>query len=230
MIITIDMNLLKSPKKWAGKVMKLDEDLCLLLNNYFIKIIKPKDRSEPPLSYPEKEYNWGKERMRLFTPYVNLKDKIVLDAGCGLGGKTVLYAENGCKSIIGIDMDENHINYAKEFSIKKGVLNVEFMAGNLSNLPFESNKFDIIFLNDVVEHIKKPILINALAECKRVIKVNGKICLEFPPWTSPFAAHLSIYVPWCHLIFPQETLINLTRRMSPKPRLGKLSIIEHFLV
>ncbi len=209
--------------------MKLDEDLLLLLNNIFSGIKRVRDHSEPSLSYPEMEYNWGKKKMAFYTPYIDLKDKIILDAGCGLGGKTVLYAENGCKSIIGIDMDENHINYAREFSIKKGVFNAAFMTGNLSTLPFKSNTFDIIFLNDVVEHLRRPILINALAECKRVIKVDGKICLEFPPWTSPFAAHLNIKVPWCHLFFPQETLINLTRRMNPKPRLGKLSVIEHFL-
>lgn len=209
--------------------MKLDEKVYLLLNNFFKKIIIIMGYLDSSSSYSEKEYNWGKKKMALYTPYIDLKDKTVLDAGCGLGGKTVLYAESDCKTIIGIDMDENHINCAKEFTFEKGPLNTDFITGNLSNMPFKSNSFDIIFLNDVVEHIRGPILINALSECKRVVKVNGKICLEFPPWTSPFAAHMNIIIPWCHLFLSEEALINLNQRTKPKPRLGKLSNIEHFL-
>ncbi len=208
--------------------MKLGEYFCLFLNNFFPKIKMP--GRESPQSYSEAQYGWAEDDLRLYAPYINLKDKIVLDAGCGPGGKTVFYAENGCKLIMGMDMDENHIRYAKEFAKKKGILNAEFKVGNLNALPFESNKFDIIFMNDVVEHIRRPILVSALEECKRVLKVNGRICLDFPPWTSPQAAHLYdyIYIPWCQLLFSSETLINVTKSMNPKPRHGKLSVIEHF--
>lgn len=208
--------------------MKLGEYFCLFLCKLFLK--KKAEGKESPQSYSEAEYDWAKGDLALHAPYIDLKDKIVLDAGCGLGGKTVFYAENGCNSIIGIDMDENHIKYATEFAKKKGVLNAEFMVGGLDALPFESNKFDIIFLNDVVEHIRKPILISALEECKRCVKVNGRICLEFPPWTSIDAAHLYGYIsiPWCQLFFSSETLINVIKRTKPEPRYGKLSVIEHF--
>jgi ubiquinone/menaquinone biosynthesis C-methylase UbiE len=147
-----------------------------------------------------------------------------------MGGRTVFYAEKGCKSIIGIDMDENHIKYANEFAREKALSNLKFQVGMLDALPFESDQFDIIFLNDVVEHIRRPILIRALEECKRVIKANGRICLEFPPWTSPLAAHLYdyIYIPWCQMLFSSETLIDVLNKMKPKPRAGKLSYVEHF--
>lgn len=208
--------------------MKLAEFLCLFINNFFPKL-KMEGR-ESPQSYSDAEYDWAKDDLALHESYINLKDKTVLDAGCGLGGKTVFYADNGCKSIIGIDVDENHIEYANEFTKKKGVLNAKFMVGSLNALPFESNKFDIVFLNAVVEHIRRPMLINALQECKRVVKVNGRICIDFPPWTSAYAAHLYDYIriPWCQLVFSSETLIEVTKRMKPKPRHGKLSYIEHF--
>ena len=72
---------------------------------------------------------------------------------------------------------------------------------------------------------------NALKECKRVIKPNGRICLEFPPWTSWDASHLYdyIYIPWCQLVFSTETMVNVIKTMNPKPRYGKLSVVEHFL-
>ncbi len=208
--------------------MKPGEYFCLFLNNFFP--IKKVEGSASPQSYSEAEYGWAKDSFAFYSSYITLKDSIVLDAGCGLGGKTVFYAEKGCKSIIGIDMDENHITYANEFAGMKGISNVEFMVGNLEALPFESNTFDVIFLNDVVEHIRRPILVNALKECKRVIRENGRICLEFPPWTGSDASHLynHIYIPWCHLLFSSETLINVTKRMPHPGRYGKMSIIEHF--
>lgn len=212
-----------------GNGMKITEDFYLSLNGFFVKIIKAMGYYDSNSSYSEKEYDWGKEKLAYYTPYIDLKDKTVLDAGCGLGGKTVLYAEMGCKAIFGIDMDENHINYAKDFSDENDISNSDFMVGNLSTLPFESDTFDIIFLNDVVEHIRKPLLIKTLSECKRVVKTNGQICLEFPPWTSPFAAHLNIIVPWSHLYLSEDTLIQLARRNESGSRLGKLSNIEHFL-
>ena len=208
--------------------MKLRECSCLFLNNLFPK--KKVGCRESPQLYSEAEYDWAKGSLALHSPYIDLKGRIVLDAGCGLGGKTVFYAENICSSIIGIDIDESHIKYANEFAQRKGVLNAEFMVGSLDALPFESNRFDIIFLNDVIEHIRRPILISTLKECKRVVKVNGRICLEFPPWTSPWAAHLYDYIhfPWCQLLFSSEILISVAKRMKPKPRFGKLSVIEHF--
>ncbi|MCX6664743.1 MAG: methyltransferase domain-containing protein [Euryarchaeota archaeon] len=208
--------------------MKIDEYFCLHLNNFFPKKTVAGEGS--PQSHSEIEYEWAKGNLELHSSYIDLKDKIIMDAGCGLGGKTVFYAENGCKSVVGIDMDDRHIKYADDFAKQRGALNTEFMVGSLDSLPFESNKFDIVFLSDVIEHIRRPILIKALEECKRVVKTNGRICLEFPPWTSNDAAHLYnyIYIPWCQVVFSPETLINVTKKMNPKPRHGGLSVIEHF--
>ncbi|HYV91977.1 MAG TPA: methyltransferase domain-containing protein [Chitinophagales bacterium] len=210
--------------------MKFSEDLCLFLNRFF-PARKVAGR-ESPQSYSEAQYEWAKYSLKLYEGLVDLKDKIILDAGCGPGGKTVFYSEQGCKSITGIDIDETRLKLAKEFAAKRKAMNVEFVVGSLSQLPFESNSFDLIFLNDVVEHISRPLLISALEECKRVIKPDGKICLEFPPWTSFDASHLYdfIYIPWCQVFFSTETLVNVMNRLNTKaPIIGKLSYVEHFL-
>jgi SAM-dependent methyltransferase len=182
---------------------------------------------ESPQSYSEAQYGWAKSGFKLHAPYVNLQDKVVLDAGCGPGGKTVFYAEMGCKRIVGIDIDENRLGYAREFAKKKNALNAEFVLGSLVSLPF-----DYIFMNDVVEHIERPILVKALEECRRVVKPGGKICLEFPPWSSFDAAHLYdyIYLPWCQVLFSPETLVGVMNRLKPAhPVIGNLSVVEHFL-
>lgn len=210
--------------------MSLNVELCLLLNKCFPK--KKVQGRESPQAYSETQYQWAKKSLALYSGYIDLKDKIVLDAGCGPGGKSVYYSEQGCQQVFGVDIDENRISYAKEFAAKKNATNITFRVESLAALPFSSDTFDYIFLNDVVEHLRRPILESALKECQRVVKPGGKICLEFPPWTSYDASHLYdyIYIPWCQVFFSSETLINVLNKLNPSPpTVGKLSHVEHFL-
>ncbi|UCF79184.1 MAG: class I SAM-dependent methyltransferase [Candidatus Eiseniibacteriota bacterium] len=208
--------------------MRVSERVCLLLNALFPG--RKRTGRTSPRSYSEAEYRWARGSLALHAPHIDLNGKTVLDAGCGLGGKTVFYAEHGCASIVGVDIDENHVRYAADFATSRNVSNASFVRADLGALPFEPDTFDFVVLNDVVEHLRKPILTRALEECRRVICTGGRIFLEFPPWASPDAAHLYdyIHIPWCHLLFSPETLVNVTQRMNPEPRYGKLSVIEHF--
>jgi ubiquinone/menaquinone biosynthesis C-methylase UbiE len=129
-----------------------------------------------------------------------------------------------------VDIDENLVEHSNQFAKKKGIFNAQFKIADLSSLPFESDTFDVVFLNDVVEHIRRPALTRVFEECRRVVKSDGRICLEFPPWSNWSAAHLYdyIYIPWCQFLFSDETLINVIRRMNPGHGFGRLSVIEHF--
>jgi len=208
--------------------LKISQRLCYFINNLFPKI-KAQGRG-PPLSYSEAEYNWAQSRLglSLFGQHVNLFSKIVFDAGCGFGGRSVFYAER-CELAVGLDINKKGLGYSREFARKKGISNADFILGNVDFLPIRSNTIDVIFMNDVVEHLCKRILIKALNECKRIIKPNARICIEFPPWTSPFAAHLYdfINIPWCQLFFSEETLIHVIRKIETKQ--NKESTIEEFL-
>jgi len=209
--------------------MRLSERICLTLNSFFPKkTVQGRGSAE---NYSLAQYNWGKQGFGTVSSYINLKDKVVLDAGCSFGGKTLFYAEQGCASITGLDLDELRIKHAREYAEKKNITGIKYVQGNLVNLPFDTDTFDVIFLNDVVEHIDRPILIGALKECKRVLKPGGRIYIEFPPWSSYDAGHLYdyIYIPWCHLIFSSKTLINVINKLSPDAStMGTLSYIEHF--
>lgn len=209
--------------------MRLSENICLLLNKFFPK--KKTQGRGGPVSYSEAQYGWAQKGFHIFTPYVDIKDKVVLDAGCSFGGKTIFYAEQGCATTIGLDLDEVRIKHAKEYAESKNVKGVEYIQGNLLNLPFESDKFDVIFITDVVEHIARPILIGALKELKRVLKPGGRICIEFPPWSSYDAGHLYdyIYIPWCQVLFSDKTLINVINKLAPDAgTMGTSSYIEHY--
>ena len=208
----------------------IGESLCIGLNSLFKKYPSYTAEGE---RYNDAEY---REITRDFDEFYgkynfDFTDTLVLDAGCGLGGKTVYYAQKGCRHIYGVDMDRKHIELSESFAAEKGITNATFQIESLEAMSFASNTFDFIFLNGVLEHIVRDKLVPALAELKRVLKPGGRILIEFPPWSSPYAAHLYdvIFIPWCHYLFSDQTLINATNKLGAPERDGDLSYTEHFM-
>lgn len=191
--------------------------------------VKTRNRSNAS-EYAEEAYRAAATSLEHYRLHNSLRGKMVLDAGCGLGGKTVYYSEMACKYVAGVDMDPTHIRHATDFATSKGALKLGFLVADLSALPFPPSTFDVIILSDVVEHIRRPILKDTFTECSRLVRPDGKIYLQFPPWSCYNASHLFDYisVPWAHLIFSEETLINVTKKYDPQPRIGELSYTEHF--
>lgn len=203
----------------------------LLVMNRFFPRRKILGRGSPD-SYSQAQLMWADKNFRFFRNEIDLKGKIVLDAGCGPGGKTLFYASKGCAWIVGVDIDPVRIGHARNFLAQHPNDRVEFQEGDLSALTFPADHFDIIFLNDVFEHINRPLLERVLRELKRVLKPGGAICMEFPPWTSFDAAHLydHIHVPWCQLLFSDRTLLAVVERIGTRgPDIGSATVAEHYM-
>ena len=60
-------------------------------------------------------------------------------------------------------------------------------------------------MNDAMEHVDEPEKV--LDECYRILKKDGKVYLNFPPYNHPYGAHLSdaIGMPWVHVFFSRKT-------------------------
>jgi ArsR family transcriptional regulator len=103
---------------------------------------------------------------------------IVLDLGSGAGIDAILAAKrvgvNG--KIIGVDMTEEMVEKARENAEKQGIKNVEFLLGEIENLPIPNNSVDTIITNCVINLI--PDKAETFSEAFRVLKPNGKIYLS----------------------------------------------------
>ena len=97
----------------------------------------------------------------------NLKNKDILDFGCGWGG-FLRYVKN-YKSLSGIELRNECINY-----IQKNIKKID-ISDNLNSF---DKKFDIITIFHVLEHI--PYQIKTLKLLKSKLKNNGKIIIEVP--------------------------------------------------
>ncbi len=207
--------------------MSVSERVCLGLNRVFPKRKLP--GRESPKSYFEADQAEAEEILGAYGPALRMAGQMVLDGGCGLGGKTLYCALHGATFVVGLDNDLQHLRHAAKFTNAKQVPNLTFLAASLRDLPFPSDLFDVILLNGVVEHIKRSDLRPAMAECKRVLKPGGILCALFPPWTSPSAAHVYDCIPWCQLLFSRATIAAVLKKLGPAPRYGRLSYVEHFL-
>ncbi len=147
------------------------------------------------------------EKINFFclTPAI-FDNKDVLDVGCGWGGKMIFYAENtNLKSISGFDLPGICVpEVSAEFAKSKNINNCFFSAGYAENMPYESEKFDLIIMEDVLEHVNDPEKV--MRECHRVLKQNGSIVVVFPSFKSIFAHHLdrAIALPAAHYLLPMK--------------------------
>jgi len=73
--------------------------------------------------------------------------KNVLEIGCGAGGILSRYVDIGCE-VLGLDFDEKYLEEARHH-------NIPVRKGSLEQLA-SKEKFDLIILSHVLEHIKNP--------------------------------------------------------------------------
>ncbi|AKB56581.1 SAM-dependent methyltransferase [Methanosarcina sp. A14] len=97
--------------------------------------------------------NWGFELLAK----LNLKgNERFLDVGCGDGKLSAEVAKNLPEgSVLGIDLSEEMITFARNHYSQEKFPNLAFMQANASELTFDS-EFDIVFSNAVLHWIKVP--------------------------------------------------------------------------
>ena len=102
----------------------------------------------------------------------------VLDFGCGPGNISVGLAKAAAPGELhGVDMEESQIELARAVAAAYGRDNTIFHAGDVTNMPFEDDFFDVAHRHNVLMHI--PDTGAVLAEVKRVLKPGGIIgCRE----------------------------------------------------
>ncbi len=100
----------------------------------------------------------------------------VLEAGCGVGGQTVILAKRSPEAnLTSIDISEASLDQAKDLIEKEDISNIVFQQANIMDLPFNDESFDHVFICFVLEHLSKPL--EAIVELKRVLKKNGSLTI-----------------------------------------------------
>lgn len=102
----------------------------------------------------------------------------ILDLGSGAGNDCfvarAIVGETG--KVTGIDMTEQMISKAKENCAKLGFTNVDFVSGDIEEMPFDDKKFDVVISNCVLNLV--PDKSKAFSEIFRVLKPGGHFCVS----------------------------------------------------
>jgi ubiquinone/menaquinone biosynthesis C-methylase UbiE len=105
---------------------------------------------------------------------IETEGKVILDAGCGTGYKSLILAEaNPGAKIVGIDISEESVDLAQKRLQHHGFENAEFHVMGIEELPSLNLKFDYIN-NDEVLYILPDIAVG-LQAMKSVLKPEGII-------------------------------------------------------
>jgi SAM-dependent methyltransferase len=168
------------------------------------------DRSDT-IAYLRRILAEGTAFLGEFSPWHDVAGLRVLDVGCGLGARSVALASSAAAEVVGIDTDAEKLRWARTLASTEGVENVGFILQSVCRLAVAGGRFDIAVLTDVVEHLDDPAA--ALAECARALRPGGKLLVAFPPYLSPWGAHLFGYIriPWAHLLFTDRELVETWR-------------------
>lgn len=102
--------------------------------------------------------------------YTVSRDQVMLDVGCG-SGLSLLEAQVLGAEAYGIEADPNIRRIADELELRVHI-------GSLHDQPFPGVNFDLIVLNQVIEHIPDPGM--ALIALKERLKSAGRLVLVFP--------------------------------------------------
>ena len=125
--------------------------------------------------YYTQSYNSAEELISHVEKHIQLKEKKVLDWGCGparIIRHLPTIVNNGC-SFFGTDYNTKTITWCKEH-----IKDVNFNNNNLTaNLPYPDNYFDVIYGISVLTHLSEKLHYDWYNELIRVLKPEGIMLL-----------------------------------------------------
>lgn len=96
----------------------------------------------------------------------------ILDLGCGTGRYSNALADWFDASVVGIDPSEKMLAQAQ----RKTSARVRYERASGEAIPLGDESIDMVFISMAFHHFERPD--RAAAECRRVLRQNGKLCLR----------------------------------------------------
>jgi len=116
-------------------------------------------------NYPNQKY------FDTLIDYEFIKDKKVLEIGCGLGSHAGLIAKN-CEAYTGVDITEYAIEFTKKRFELMNVGNGKVFRADAEKLPYDNQSFDYVWSWGVIHHSNN--IEKIISEIHRVLKKNGR--------------------------------------------------------
>jgi ubiquinone/menaquinone biosynthesis C-methylase UbiE len=127
-----------------------------------------------------KRNRFARQRIaNVFSLLPDVKNRTVLDLGCGMGTFTLEAASRGARAL-GIDMMPTALRAASRVAQDEGVNDARFTLGDVASLPVRSGSADVVLAADLTEHLDDATFQAMLAEAQRVLRGGGHLVLYTP--------------------------------------------------
>jgi SAM-dependent methyltransferase len=138
------------------------------------------EREAALLGCPSYLWRFGQERrLALINRYAPLADKMILDVGCGLGSYVERFRRFSDR-VYGVDLEASRVAEAASRL-------PNLAAARAEELPFSQERFDVVLLHEVIEHVEDDR--EVVQEAYRVTKRQGRIIIFAPNRLYPFETH-----------------------------------------
>lgn len=106
---------------------------------------------------------------------LNMKNKRVLEIGCGFGLRLIVLALLGAKKCVGIDISPEMIGDFEKLS-DRFTLDVEAICGDFLDYDFAEENFDIALMNESISHIRDTSQL--LRKTKKIVTPGGCVWIK----------------------------------------------------
>lgn len=188
--------------------------------------------------YSTLDPNYELQFKRWVAPLVpsDFKDKIILDAGCGMGRNSYWALKWGATKVVGFDFDQRSVAAAKK-NLTGFDSQAQVLYQSIYDIVWE-NQFDIVFSIGVIHHLEDPM--RALQNMTRALKPGGRLLIwvysyEGNEWIAKFVDPIRknitsrLPVGWVHFLsyfvsIPLYLFIHISH--GPTPYLKQLSTFK----
>ena len=138
----------------------------------------------------------------------DLKDKLVLDIGCGLGGIELILARDYGARVVGVDLEAELVRRANQLMDRSGLADrVDCRLVEPGPLPFADAEFDAVFGKDSWIHVAdKP---GFFAEVFRVLRPGGLLLAgDWMRSEKPYGKDMEYFFEMEGLTYHMDTIEN----------------------
>jgi len=137
------------------------------------------------------------QHAQILERYTTLHGKTCLEVGCGFAINFIVWSKK--YNLEGYAIEPDGEGFASSFKLARELVKLNGLDPSKilnavgENIPFENNKFDIVFSSMVLEHVQDPFRV--LDECLRVLKPGGIMQICFPNHHSFYEGHYGVLHP-----------------------------------
>jgi ubiquinone/menaquinone biosynthesis C-methylase UbiE len=159
----------------------------------------------------------------------NVKDKDILDFGCGAGQFSYFLARRGAK-VTAIDISEKNIHELRKLALSHEI-SISTMVGSVDDCSLRDESFDIIFGSAILHHLELDEEKKALQEAYRLLKQDGIAIFIEPLENLQWFRNLINYIPVMDKYNPRPSKLSCeyAQYVTNDPHPIRPLTTDHFL-